>query len=694
MALTLVQNVALIVMLATIQRYLSRRLPTAPWVRSVVSGVLYGLVAVIGMMIPFQLAEGIFYDGRSIVMGLAGFFGGAPVAIIAGLITAGYRFYLGGAGVPAGVLTIVFTAAAGIGFHYLVRARPGMLRIPGLVAFGVLLHLAMLTAQFLLLPRDALLSIIGQVWLPVMTLFPLGTVLTARLMLDQDERDSAQADLARAAAAAEQRAAEAELLTRASADLLSCDDRDRVFEVIEGFFGSLFPEDIIVVNETGGDGALFTRSIVGIDADLLRRGEELAGYRVIGRPVNSEDDYELMYTSGRMLELEGGLADVAGGELPRAAAEAIARSFGIHRVWTIGISDSDTRYAAIAILVRRAGARPLRSVVESFAHLCFVAFARIEAVGQLAESEAQQSRLFANMSEGLVVGEAILDDDGLPTDFRYVKVNASFERMMGWAAADVLGRTAREATPSVPQERIEIYCHVALTGFPARLESVSLDGEHEYDLIIYSPQPGQFAVIMSDVTERIAAERELDRHRARLEDLVAERTADLAAANEELVVANVELERAAEAKSTFLASMSHELRTPLNSIIGFSSLLVEGVLGQVTPQQRETVEIIHRSGQHLLALINDVLDLEKVAAGRVELRTGRFSPGHLMQEVAETVAPLAEEKGLDLRVAITGDASIVESDSGKVRQILLNLAGNAIKFTDAGHVELGVGVDE
>ncbi|MHB1136341.1 MAG: LytS/YhcK type 5TM receptor domain-containing protein, partial [Coriobacteriia bacterium] len=98
MALTLVQNVALIVMLATIQRYLSRRLPTAPWVRSVVSGALYGLVAVIGMMIPFQLAEGIFYDGRSIVMGLAGFFGGAPVAIIAGLIAAGYRFYLGGAG--------------------------------------------------------------------------------------------------------------------------------------------------------------------------------------------------------------------------------------------------------------------------------------------------------------------------------------------------------------------------------------------------------------------------------------------------------------------------------------------------------------------------------------------------------------------------------------------------------------------
>lgn len=693
MALTLVQNVALIVMLATIQRCLSRRLPTGSWVRPLVSGALYGLVAVIGMGIPFESAHGIFYDGRSIVMGLAGLFGGAPVAIVAGLTASAYRAYLGGAGAPAGVLTIVLTAAAGVGFHHLVRAKPGMLRIPGLMIFGVVLHLLMLLAQALLLPADTAPDIIAAIWLPVMTLFPLGTVLTVRLMLDQDERESAQADLALAVASAERRAAEAELLARASADLLSCDDRHRIFAVIEEFFGELFPKDIIIVNEAGPNRALFTRSVVGVDAGLVRQGEELVGHPVIGRPINTSGEYEVMYASGRLLELDGGLAEAAAGELTRAAAEAIARMFGIQRVWTVGVSDSAKTYAGVAILVRREEARPPRSVVESFAHLCFVALARVEAIDQLAESEAQQSRLFANMSEGLVVGETIFDDEGRPVDYRYIKVNAAFERMMGWTEGGVVGRTALEVTPSTPRERIELYGQVAITGTPARLDSVSIDGEREYDLIVYSPQRGQFAVIVSDVTERISAERELDRYRVHLEELVAERTADLAEANEELSTANVELQRATEAKSVFLANMSHELRTPLNSIIGFSSLLAEGLVGPVTDEQLDKIGIVNRAGQHLLELINDVLDLEKVAAGRVEIHVERFSPARLTREVAETVAPLAHARGLDLRVAVGEDVPDLDSDHAKVRQILLNLVGNAIKFTDVGHIEISVFTD-
>ncbi len=694
MVLTLIQNVALIVMLATIQRYLARRLPTGSWARWTISGVLYGLVAVIGMMIPFGLAEGIFYDGRSIVMGLAGLFGGAPVALIAALIASAYRVYLGGAGVPAGVLTIVLTAAAGVGFHYLVRAKPELLRIPGLMAFGVVLHLLVLLAQYLLLPAGTAAGIVGTVWLPVMTLFPLGTGLTVRLMLDQDERESAQVDLARAAASAEQRAAEAELLARASADLLTCEDRDRVYTAIDEFFGALFPRDIIVVNEARGDGTMFTRSVVGVDADLLRRGEELAGYRVIGKTINAGDEYEPMYTSGRLLELEGGLAEAAAGEMPRPAAEAIAGTFGIHHVWTIGVSDSITTYAGVAILVRRVRAHPPHGVVESFARLCFAALARLDAIERLAESEAQQSRLFENMSEGLLLGETILDDDGLPVDFRYLRVNAAFERMFGMAAESLVGQAASAVAPNVPRERIELYGHVALTGIPARLDEVSMDGGREFDMIVYSPQKGQFAVIVSDVTERILAERELDRYRAHLEDLVSERTADLAEANEELSATNEELQRATEAKSAFLASMSHELRTPLNSIIGFSSLLAEGLIGPVTDEQLEKIEIVNRAGQHLLALINDVLDLEKVAAGRVEIHVERFSPARLMREVADTVAPLAHEKGLDLRVAVGEDVPDLDSDHAKVRQILLNLVGNAIKFTDVGHIEMSVSRDD
>lgn len=159
-------------------------------------------------------------------------------------------------------------------------------------------------------------------------------------------------------------------------------------------------------------------------------------------------------------------------------------------------------------------------------------------------------------------------------------------------------------------------------------------------------------------------------------------------------LANVELQRATEAKSAFLASVSHEFRTPLNSIIGFSSLLAEGVLGPMAPQQREKVEIVNRSGQHLLSLINDVLDLERVAAGRVEIHLGRFSPTELVHEVMDTVAPLAQGKGLELRVATAADVPDIESDHAKARQIMLNLLGNAIKFTDEGRIEVSVARDE
>ncbi len=140
--------------------------------------------------------------------------------------------------------------------------------------------------------------------------------------------------------------------------------------------------------------------------------------------------------------------------------------------------------------------------------------------------------------------------------------------------------------------------------------------------------------------------------------------------------------------------MSHELRTPLNSIIGFSSLLAEGLIGPVTDEQLEKIGIINRAGQHLLALINDVLDLEKVAAGRVEIHVERFSPARLVYEVADTVAPLAHERGLDLRVAVGEDVPDLDSDHAKVRQILLNLAGNAIKFADAGHIDMSVSRDD
>lgn len=201
--------------------------------------------------------------------------------------------------------------------------------------------------------------------------------------------------------------------------------------------------------------------------------------------------------------------------------------------------------------------------------------------------------------------------------------------------------------------------------------------------IVYEGRDGAL-VFVRDVSERKAAERELERYRGHLEELVEERTRELAEANAALAEAD-------RAKSAFLASVSHELRTPLNSIIGFSGILAQGMAGELTEEQQGQVEMIRQSGRHLLALINDVLDLSKIEAGVVGVDLERFDPVEVVDDVVGTLSPLAAEKELELDVTRPERTSPITSDPGKLKQILLNLAGNAVKFTDEGRVGIRFG---
>jgi len=174
-----------------------------------------------------------------------------------------------------------------------------------------------------------------------------------------------------------------------------------------------------------------------------------------------------------------------------------------------------------------------------------------------------------------------------------------------------------------------------------------------------------------------------------LEQRVRHRTEQLKVANEELAEETRRAEAANRAKSEFLASMSHELRTPLNAIIGFSELLLDEPNDDYGPATRAAyVQSIHDSGRHLLALINDILDLSKVEAGRMDLRAERVQLADVVQHVMSTIEPLALGKHLAL-MADVSEASEIIADEGKVRQILYNLVSNAIKFTpDGGRIRV------
>ncbi|MFZ3063632.1 MAG: MASE3 domain-containing protein [Actinomycetota bacterium] len=193
-----------------------------------------------------------------------------------------------------------------------------------------------------------------------------------------------------------------------------------------------------------------------------------------------------------------------------------------------------------------------------------------------------------------------------------------------------------------------------------------------------------WAIFVSSVSEPYSqlfkAQEELKRSHANLEKLVEGRTWDLREAN-------IRLAEISQAKSEFLASMSHELRTPLNSIIGFADLLLEGVPKKLDAAQREYIGYISESSKHLLNLINDVLDLSKVEAGKMEVELSEFSLDDLVRSSLIMVSERAKKHGIDLSVDLGRSDHIVRADVRKLKQIMVNLLSNAVKFTpDGGRV--------
>ncbi len=152
--------------------------------------------------------------------------------------------------------------------------------------------------------------------------------------------------------------------------------------------------------------------------------------------------------------------------------------------------------------------------------------------------------------------------------------------------------------------------------------------------------------------------------------------------------AELELERANRAKDRFLASMSHELRTPLNAILGFTGTLLLKLPGPLNPDQEEQLQTVENSANHLLSLINDLLDLAKIESGKVELTLAPVDLAEVIQEVAATLTPLALARGLRLETRVPEPGLVSRTNRRAVTQVLLNLTGNAIKFTDAGRVRL------
>lgn len=218
-------------------------------------------------------------------------------------------------------------------------------------------------------------------------------------------------------------------------------------------------------------------------------------------------------------------------------------------------------------------------------------------------------------------------------------------------------------------------------------ENVRKNGERVWifwvNKIIFdeNQNPKELLSLGTDITELKRANEELERYKIHLEELVEARTKELEKANERLK----ELDRL---KSLFIASMSHELRTPLNSIIGFSSIILNEWLGPLNEEQKENLTAVYRAGKHLLALINDVIDISKIEAGVIDVYPTEFDSTDLVDEAIKIIEGELKKKGIELKVEV--ESHRLYTDRRRLFQCLLNLLSNAVKYTEKGMVSISL----
>ena len=286
---------------------------------------------------------------------------------------------------------------------------------------------------------------------------------------------------------------------------------------------------------------------------------------------------------------------------------------------------------------------------------------------------------------------------------RYILINPLAAELFGVTEAEARGKTTHEVFPKEQADAFAAHDQGVLDArkaVEAEEEWLREDGVHtfltvKFPIFDFAGEVTGIGAIGTDITDRKRAEERLQNSERNLQLRIAEleaaqrrleeQEANLICLAGDLKIARDQAEAADRAKSEFLAAMSHELRTPLNAIIGFSEIIKDETFGPVgSVQYRDYSQDIHESGQHLLGLINDLLDLSKIESGTDELHEDKIEVQEIIRSALKLVGHRAEQGGIKLELEIPDRLPALRADERKLKQILVNLLSNAVKFTDAG----------
>ncbi|HEX6367289.1 MAG TPA: PAS domain-containing sensor histidine kinase [Longimicrobium sp.] len=454
--------------------------------------------------------------------------------------------------------------------------------------------------------------------------------------------------------------------------------------------GSRFWANVVITAVRDETGRLI--GFAKVTRDLTERQWLRADQERLQLLVDTVQDYAifLLDADGHILTWNRG-AERIKGYTPR---QVIGRHFSLfytpdaqarkHPEYELEVAAREGRYEEEGWRVRADGGQFWANVVITalrnpagqlvgFAKITRDLTARKAAEESLRENEERLTRIVASATDAIVS----TDDDR-----RILVFNRAAERLLGVPADRAIGDSLDRFIPStaLALDTVQMQ-HASQTGvtvhsMPGTLQAVRADGgrvpvEATISQAMVGGQP-VFTVVLRDVTERLRAEEE------RAHALVQAEEARAAA------------EEANLTKSGFMATMSHELRTPLNAMLGYTDLLLMGVPEPLPPGALGYVERLRLSARHLLQLIEEMLSFARLEAGKEEVDLQPVALADVLREVAAIVEPLAEGKGIVFRAQVEDAPQTLRTDPRKLRQVLLNLLGNAVKFTEQGHVELRV----
>jgi PAS domain S-box-containing protein len=594
----LLNNIALLIALSAVHSLLLRWLSKTSLRYMLLSGLLFGGVAMIGMVNAVPVAEGVFFDGRSIVLSVAGAFGGPVPVLIASALSGGYRLYLGGAGVTMGMLSIVNAALMGIALFYLRKRYTWASTNAAFLVMGFLIHLVML-AFSVTLPGPVTLQVLPEIVLPILTLYPLGTLLLCILFKEQEDH--------------------VVLIDRLS----DSEERFRqVFQNSAAVHMLIDPADGRIV-----DANLAALDFYGYSVEQLRQMNI--------REINS-------------LSAEAQKREMA------AAESGQKKVFQLqHR-----LSSGEIRFVEV--------------------HAGPVGYGKEKLLFTIVYDVTEQRLNQEELARERILLRTVIDN--IP-DTVYVKdlnlrktlANKAELEILGMKEEEVIGKSDRDLYPLEDADAFEAddlrVIEKGETILNREEKIVSPDGRVNWILTSKTPlqtDAGEIVGLVGigrNVNERVEALNQLTR-------------------------AKEEAEAANRAKSEFLANMSHEIRTPMNAILGFTEALYHRLKDA---DSKKMLRSVSSSGNLLLGLLNDILDLSKIESGMLKISPRPMNILTQLEDIRLLYEEKAAVKGVVVNLETPDDfPEKLILDEIRVKQVIFNLVGNAVKFTHRGKITIGV----